>query len=302
MKTLPAKEFFPFIQQKQQQWGKWFEDYWKDLCTRGKLPTEYKMAMFAQGTPVENLILNSIRTKESDVTGQLQKQTEYQDTRNRVLMKLEPFKRALNQGSASGAVMASGLVDDMADIIARASLMDTTMGVSGNSKKKSVDTIIDQLIDQRFYFVDKYLVPKQLPQSLPSGTKLAPFIVSKDSLNQIRNVLDYLKTEDGMKSQAFMPSSAKNEFNARELRRGYEKGAYWVLNSKMDGVYLQYDYTDPENGWVGKYPVVKDNKERYEFKFKDLLRMETPKGTSWFFGKGPKQSPDSMSGEYTPGK
>lgn len=275
IKTLPPNQLVPFMEQKRQQWGKWFENYWKDLCTVGKLSTEYKMVMFAQGTENQNKIVNAIRMKEEDLRKAFPTETEYKDVRNMITAQLEPFKRAINAGSASGRVMADGIIGDMSDVLTKVAAMDLTSGVGGKSKKDVVKRLINDFVNDRFWFADKYVIPKQIENRLPTtGTKLPPTLVSKDSVNIIQNNLAFLKSPGGMTDRSFMPSSATNEFEANKLRSSYGRYAYWVSNEDFSGVYLQYDY--PGNNSVQSYPVVDRNGKRYEFKWGELMQLKTP--------------------------
>lgn len=272
--ALPPEQLVPFISGKKELWGDMFDNYWRDLCAVGKLPTEYKMVAFAAGTEFQNKIVNAIRIPEEKLRKAFPTDTEYKDARNLVLGKLEPFKRAINVGAASGRVMANGEIFDMADVLTKTVALDFITGANTKSKSDIASNLVNDFINSKFHFVDKYLIPIELENRSLKGTPIAPTKVSKSIMSDIRNKLDYLKSEDGMTSKAFMPKSASNEFDSARLKRAYAGGAYWVSNEDFTGVYLQYDYA--LNNDVRQQAVTNAAGKRYEFKFKDLISLEVP--------------------------
>lgn len=268
IQSLPAEQVGDFLNGQKDIWGpELFARYWKDLCKIGKLPAQYKMAMFAEGTVFEPLIVNAIRMSDEQLKKLFPEQTAYNEIHRAIIGELQPFIKLVNLGAASG--LAYGEVADMAHVLTKAAGIQYGSAISTKSPNKLARELVDGFVNDRFIFTQTYAIPKEL--RVPSGDRELVYQLDDNQASKIKRTLDYLKTQEGMSRQGFVPKMTggrpylDTEFKQKLLNNTYARDAYWVSNEEFDGVYLQFNY-----GAIPQ-PIVNSSNRRYEIKFKDIL-------------------------------
>jgi hypothetical protein len=274
LQTMPADKVADFLTGQQKIWGKHFEQYWKEMSAYGKVPTEYKVSLFAQGTVHEALINNAVRLKREDLTKIFPKEGDFTQLHEAVVSQLQPFLKAINLGAQSGVAQRD--VADLAYVLTKAAGIKYGSATTKDSVNGIAKKIVNEIVMDRFHFARTYVIPREL---IVDKGKV---IVDEAQASRIKQGLDKYLTEDGMKSKGFVPlvtgaqPGTTNEFNTRTLMRSYAADGYWVTNEDFTGVYLKYKYRGSDDY------VLDSNWRRYEIKFKDILYDTTVKGQGKF--------------------
>ncbi len=286
IQSLPGEQVGDFLNGQKEIWGaELFPKYWKDLCKTGKLPAQYKMALFAEGTVYEPLIVGAIRLSDEKLKQLFPEQNAYSEIHKAIVGELQPFTKLVNLGAASG--LAYGEVADMAHVLTKAAGIQYGSSISTKSPNKIAKELVNGFVNDRFIFTKTYAIPKEL--RVPQGNQEIVYQLDDRQMSKIKSTLDHLQTLEGMSSRGFVPKVTggkqyiDTEFKQKFLNNTYARDAYWVSNEEFDGVYLQFNY-----GAIPQ-PIVNASNKRYEIKFKDILDgkfvKQNPTGTETIGGQ-----------------